>query len=519
MPETRRSGVRREKLREKPIIAVLVALTALRVATYSLAFPFFNNVDEQMHADLVIKIARGYWPRKRLEPYDAESTRLFGLYTSPEHFARPDFRDIEGRWRLLEDYPPHVAAVIKRQRKAQWREIDNHEAHTPPIYYLLPAIGYRVGQWAGLTGLERLYLARLANVPIVALFVWLAYRFCRRWYPERPEIRIGVPLLLTFMPQDLFYSLNSDVLSPLAYTASLMLLLSWHQARAPRAWHGVALGFAIGLTFLVRYTNVVLVLLAGILAVAKLRAMSREGRGAIGVRAVATVALSAAAPVAVCFLRNAIFLGDLTGTRAKLEMQGSEWTVNTLRGVLGHPIFTFEGISTFWHSLLSTFWRGETVWYSQPVAHEWMDCFYSLSTAALWLFATAAWAVAWRRARRGAALEAGDRSRLSIVHAVVWASPLLGVLTLGALSLAWDFGDFFFPSREHPYFTQGRLIAGQMVPLMILYVDGIAFLLRRFSAATGTIVIVALIAGAMFLSEVMATSPVFGSALNWYHMR
>jgi hypothetical protein len=240
---------------------------------------------------------------------------------------------------------------------------------------------------------------------------------------------------------------------------------------------------------------------------------------ASGVLTVSTVALCAAAPVAVCFLRNAVFLGELTGMRAKLEMQGSQWTVNTVRGVLGHPIFTFEGISTFWHSLLPTFWRGETIWYSQPVAHEWMDVFYSLSTAALWLAATAAWALAWRRARRGAAFEVGDRSRLSVAHAVVWASPLLGILSLVALSLAWDFGDFFFPSREHPYFTQGRLIAGQLVPLMILYVDGIAFSLRRFSAVTGTLVVVALVAGAMLLSEATATAPVFGSAWNWFHAR
>jgi len=511
--------VRRERLREKPIIAVLVTLTALRVATYSLAFPFFNNVDEQMHADLVIKIARGYWPNQRWERFDAESIRLFGLYGSPEYLVRSDVRDTEGRWRLLRDRPPHIAASIKRQRKAQWSGMGNHEAHTAPIYYSLPAIGYRVGGWVGLVGAQRLYVARLVNVPIVALFVWLAYRFCRRWYPDRPEIRIGVPLLLTFLPQDLFYSLNSDVLSPLAYTASLMLLLAWHQARTPRPRLGVALGLAMGLTFLVRYTNIVLLVLAGVLGLVKLRAMSREGRGAIGVRTVSTVALSAAAPVAIYSLRNAIFLGDFTGTRAKLEIQGSGWTANTLQGVLGHPIFTFEGLSTFWHSLISTLWRGEIVWYSQPVAHEWMDCFYSLSTAALWLGAAAAWAIAWRRARRGAASEVGDRSRLSVVHGVIWASPLLGILSLVALSLAWDFGDFFFPSREHPYFTQGRLIAGQLVPLMILYVEGIVFLTRRFSSTTGTIIIVALIAGAMFLSEATATAPVFSSAWNWFHLR
>jgi hypothetical protein len=506
-------------LREKPIIAVLVTLTALRVAIYSLAFPFFNNVDEQMHADLVIKIARGYWPTQRWERFDAESIRLFSSHGSPEFLARSELRTTGGRWKRLQDLPPHRAASIERRRQAQWSRLANHEAHTPPIYYSLAAAGYKAAGWMGLMGIQRLYLARLVNVPIIALFVWLAYRFCRRLYPDRPEIRIGVAALLAFLPQDLFYSLNSDVLSPLLYTASLMLLLSWHQAKAPRAWLGVALGLAIGLTFLVRYTNVILVVLVGVLGLAKLRTMSREGRGAMGLRALSAVALGAAVPVAICFLRNAILLGDLTGTRAKLEMADAGWTANTLQAVLGHPIFTFEGLSTFWHSLLSTFWRGEIVWYSEPVAHEWMDSFYALSTAAFWLGATAAWAMAWRRARRGAAPEAGDRSQLSLVHALIWISPLLAILSLVALSLTWDFGDFFFPSREHPFFTQGRLIAGQLVPLMILYVEGIAFSMRRLSATTGTIIVVALIAGAMLASEATATAPVFSSAWNWFHVR
>jgi hypothetical protein len=506
-------------LRERPIIAVLVTLTALRVAVYSLAFPFFNNVDEQAHADLTIKIARGYWPKQRWEGYDAESIRLFTRHGSPEYLASSEVQAAEPRWKRFRDLPPQVAASIERQHRARWSRLGNHEAHTPPIYYSLAAIGYRAAGWVGLVGIQRLYAARLINVPIVAIFVWLAYRFCRRWYPDRPEIRIGVPLLLAFLPQDVFYSLNTDVLSPLAYTASLMLLLEWHQSKSPSARLGMALGLTVGLTFLVRYTNCVLLLVAGILGLVKLRAMSREGRTATGVRTTSIVALSATAPVAILFLRNAIFLGDFSGTRAKLEMQGSAWTVNTLGGVLGHPIFTFEGLSTFWHALISTLWRGEVVWYSQPVAHEWMDGFYSLSTAALWLVVTAAWVMAWARARRGATSQAGARSRLSTLQAVIWVSPLLAILTLVVLSLTWDFGDFFFPSREHPFFTQGRLIAGQLVPLMILYVEGIAVLVRRFSAATGTIIIVALIAGAMLVSETTATAPVFSSAWNWFHVR
>jgi hypothetical protein len=48
-------------------------ITAVRVFVYSAAFPFFNNVDEPWHFDLVVKYSHGQVPR-RLEPFSPESS-------------------------------------------------------------------------------------------------------------------------------------------------------------------------------------------------------------------------------------------------------------------------------------------------------------------------------------------------------------------------------------------------------------------------------------------------------------
>ncbi len=49
---------------ERKLILLLCAIAALRVFTFCAAFPFFNNVDEQAHVDLVMKYARGDVPRE-----------------------------------------------------------------------------------------------------------------------------------------------------------------------------------------------------------------------------------------------------------------------------------------------------------------------------------------------------------------------------------------------------------------------------------------------------------------------
>ena len=56
---------------------------------FSAVFPFFNNVDEQAHVDLVMKYARGDVPRD-LGHYSSESAHYFSLYGTPEYFTAPE---------------------------------------------------------------------------------------------------------------------------------------------------------------------------------------------------------------------------------------------------------------------------------------------------------------------------------------------------------------------------------------------------------------------------------------------
>ena len=73
---------------ERKLILLLCAIAALRVFTFCAAFPFFNNVDEQAHVDLVMKYARGDLPRD-LGHYSSESANSIARYGSPEYFMAP----------------------------------------------------------------------------------------------------------------------------------------------------------------------------------------------------------------------------------------------------------------------------------------------------------------------------------------------------------------------------------------------------------------------------------------------
>src|SRR3954464_13470496 len=73
---------------ERKLILLFCAVAAVRVLIFSAAFPFFNNVDEQAHVDLVMKYARGQLPRD-LGSYSSESAHYFSLYGSPEYFTAP----------------------------------------------------------------------------------------------------------------------------------------------------------------------------------------------------------------------------------------------------------------------------------------------------------------------------------------------------------------------------------------------------------------------------------------------
>jgi hypothetical protein len=200
--------------KERAFIFLLCCLAAVHVFIFSAAFPFFNNVDEQIHFDLAVKYAQGRLPRT-LEPISDEAVPYAALFGSPEYVGIP--ANLPGGqfppppWRQpLDDVRQLLAA-----RTEAWHHVINHEASQPPLYYTVAGAWWRLGKALGFHDGPLLYWLRFLNVLLVGALVWLGYSAARLVFPERKLLRLGVPALLAFMPQTAFYSIQNDVLSPL----------------------------------------------------------------------------------------------------------------------------------------------------------------------------------------------------------------------------------------------------------------------------------------------------------------
>ncbi len=74
--------------RELLLLGLFSLLAAVRVFVFTAAFPFFNNVDEHYHFDLVCRYSHADVPRG-LDPCCAEAAALIALYGSPEYVQSP----------------------------------------------------------------------------------------------------------------------------------------------------------------------------------------------------------------------------------------------------------------------------------------------------------------------------------------------------------------------------------------------------------------------------------------------
>src|ERR1044071_9184490 len=133
------------------------------------------------------------------------------------------------------------------------------------------------------------------------MMVWLGYVTARTIAPDRTEFCIGIPLLLAFIPQNVFYAMNNDVLSPLCFGALFLCILQWLRTNAPRFLLGALTGLAIAATCLTKLSNLPLVAIA-----------------------LAALISCAAIPVGTWMLWTKFHFGDLTGSAAKIGLLG--WT-------------------------------------------------------------------------------------------------------------------------------------------------------------------------------------------------
>ena len=212
-------------------------------------------------------------------------------------------------------------------------------------------------------------------------------------------------------------------------------------------------------------------------------------------------------PVGAWLVRNLFVFGDLTATAYKIERMG--WGRKPLSEWGEHPIFTLSGIQTFVGKLIPLFWRGELVWHRAPLAWPTADAVYTATTL---LFVALA-ALGLRRR------QAADPARLAQGMSLV--TVLASVVLLAGLSLLYVFHEKSNPPADLPYFVQGRLISGVLVPFLVIYTRGIQVATSRLparAAPAAAWACLALVACIALVSEISLQCPVFQSEYNLFHL-
>src|SRR5262245_23584603 len=233
---------------------------AVRVFVFSAAFPLFSNVDERRLFDLVIKYAEGHVPRSA-ELISPATLPYLSHYASPEFLSAPE--DFEGgyfgpMWKHpAEEVAPTIAKI-----EGIWGRTPNQESSQPPLYYVVAAAWFNAGQWIGVKDGRALYGVRFLNVVFMTALVWLAYAPARMMFPEQVALRLGVPLLLAAVPQDTFYGITNDVLSPICFGLVFICLIKWFSRDEPSISLGIATGLSIAAAYLTKLSNLPLIFVA-----------------------------------------------------------------------------------------------------------------------------------------------------------------------------------------------------------------------------------------------------------------
>jgi hypothetical protein len=487
---------------EGKLILLLCLFAAIHTFVFSAAFPFFNNVDEQAHFDLIVKYSHGQIPR-RLEPMSAESAQYIVAYGTLEYLA-----DFHGKpvpppaW----TQPPEKVSWALFANESVWKRVINWESAQQPLYYVLAGAWWHLGGWCGFEGGHLLYWLRFLNLFFVAALVWLSYVTARIIFPERKFIQFAVPALLAFMPQSTFYSIQNDVLSPLCFGAAFICLMKILRTETPDVRLGVITGLAFAMTFLAKISNLPLLVVSALALSFKFFQLVKTGKFRAATTAILAIIICAGLPICGWLAWCKHVFGNFTGSAAKIALLN--WTLKPFSEWWHHPIFTPHGFWTFISGLLATFWQGEFLWYRQPLASPVADMIYLCSSVGFVGVAIGA------LLSRSAVLTGSQRQSLWFCFGCFAAS----VAFLGFLSIIYDFGDCARPSRELPYFTSGRMILGALIPFLVLFVYGLDHTLSQIKNHWLKPLSLAGIILFMLIFEIAINRTVFSSQYNWFHM-
>ena len=501
------------KNHKRVLLCILCSLAMLRIFFFSAIFPFFNNVDEQAHFDTVVKYSKGYLPHKENVNYEYESAKLIVLYGSPEYFYSSKDFNFAGipspLWtfdrKQLSSYNKEQIDKFINKQIVEWTIKNNLEAFSPPLYYAFAGMWYNLLKISGFKGGNLLYGIRFLNVFLYGILFYLAYLLCKNTNKNNLLMQFGILLLLTFFPQDVFYSINSDVLSPILCLLSLYLLIKISKSNRSSLFHLIT-GIAVSAAFLTKFTNLPILIIFIILIILRIRNLLNEKRLKEQLPKLLLLVLGCLLPIIFWLGRNSFVLGDITGNAAKIHYLG--WTVKPLSELWNHPIFTLKGLTYFVSGVLMTFWRGEFVWGLQRISSVIADSFYVISSC-IFIPVSIISTLASKEDY------SPEQLFLNYISAFLF---FFFIFLLAILSIIYDFGTCWYPSRDYPFFTSGRLILGAFLPFLILYWDGLRVTVTRISARINPLLIVLLICILIMFSEIYITYPVFISNYNWFHM-
>jgi len=489
------------KAKERWLLLAFCMIAIARVFFYSAAFPLFNNVDEQAHFDTVVKYSHGKLPTLDSIYFDRESSEFIALYGSPEYVNEFQYGKIPLPFWYFED--KRITNIVEKMT-AVWLTQENHEVLSPPVYYILAGAWYSAGKFLGISGLHLLYWVRFLNIPLYAVLLWYTYLFCNLIFADAPSSRICVLFLVAVFPQDVFYSIINDVLSPvLCLVAFYYMLLIIRKQQT--VWCHIIAGCAVAGAFLVKYSNLPVLLVLFFILIIYMKRLLREERLRTQIPNLSLLLFSAIVPIAWWLGRNSIVLHDITGNEEKVRSLG--WVIKPFSEMIHHPMFSFSGLAYFFSELLKTFWRGEFVWGLKRIAMNAADDIY-VSTSCVFIALNFFRFITWE-----------DEEKMS--RHVIGASLsmlILSVLFLSILSIIYDFGDCWYPSHNQPYFTSGRLILGIFIPFIVLYVAGIRYIEIHFKRRYLLLITVMLLSLVSFASEIILSYHVFYSYYNWFHL-
>jgi hypothetical protein len=488
---------------QRTIAITLCVFASLRILIFCAAFPLFNSTDEQVHFATVYEYAEGVPLSKDLPLLQPEVARICALYDSGEYMTPASIMSQHNLDAPIETLTQPLRDTRYARWMNYWSQQKNYESQSPPAYYALAGMWLKLGQGIGLTGWKLPYWVRFLNAALYFGFLWASYVFVQKMYRKRAFVCVGVLALLGVFPQDVFFGINRDVLSPLL--GSLILLaFFWSLEKETSAVVPIALaGVLCGIAFLVDIANCVWV---GALATVCYVRVRKVRNSAFIRREWLAAGLSLGVALLLPGLwmaRNDHVIGDLTGSKGKMALFG--WTAKSWNEILPHPIFTLHGVSYFLSQLTKTYWRGETFWYSIPMCWTAADVFYLVSTGLFLL----AFFVYWRRSQPFS--EAQKLSGLLSIYLIVSS-----VLFLAFLSLLFDFHQFPYPSRALPYFVSGRIIAGTLLPFAILYVLGFEYCAKMVVKRVHPIVPFTVCCLFLVTAEMVTSLKVFASPFNFF---